>query len=236
LRLRVAGVDEAGRGPLAGPVVAAAVILRPGRPIPGVADSKVLSAETRTSLSLAIRRRALCFGIGWADPAEIDSLNILHATFLAMRRAVLSMSCRPDLLLVDGNRLPRLSGLGGEINARAIVGGDATEAAISAASILAKTARDHYMNQMHALYPEYAFASHKGYATPLHRRMLAKHGPCPLHRRSFAPVGAFFDTGIDWNESEVTHELEFDPELESVLELESSAHIESAPEFKESPR
>jgi len=121
LRLRVAGVDEAGRGPLAGPVVAAAVILRPGRPIPGVADSKVLTAATRTSLSLSIRRRALCFGIGWADPAEIDSLNILHATFLAMRRAVLSMSCRPDLLLVDGNHLPRLSGLGGEINARAII-------------------------------------------------------------------------------------------------------------------
>ncbi len=233
---RVAGVDEAGRGPLAGPVVAAAVILRPGRPIKGVADSKVLSAETRTCLSLAIRRRAVCFGIGWADPAEIDSLNILHATFLAMRRAVLSMSCRPDLLLVDGNRLPRLSGLGGAINARAIVGGDATETAISAASILAKTARDHYMNQMHALYPEYAFASHKGYATPLHRLMLAKHGPCPLHRRSFAPVGAFFDTGVDWNASEVAdekaaHELESDPELEAALELESSVHTESAPEF-----
>src|SRR5450755_1198617 len=210
MRLRAAGVDEAGRGPLAGPVVAAAVILRPGRPIPGVADSKVLTAETRTALSLVIRRRAVCFGIGWADPAEIDSLNILHATFLAMRRAVLSMACRPDLLLVDGNRLPRLSGLGGEINARAIVGGDATETAISAASILAKTARDHYMNQMHALYPEYAFASHKGYATQLHRHMLAKHGPCPLHRRSFALVGAFFQTGV---------------------ELESAPTPESEPEF-----
>lgn len=197
---RVAGVDEAGRGPLAGPVVAAAVILRSGHPIPGVADSKVLTAQTRTSLSLAIRRRAVCFGIGWADPAEIDSLNILHATFLAMRRAVLSMSCRPELLLVDGNRLPCLSGLGGEISARAIIGGDATETAISAASILAKTARDHYMNQMHALYPEYAFASHKGYATPLHRHMLAQHGPCPLHRRSFAPVGAFFEVHAELQE------------------------------------
>jgi ribonuclease HII len=232
---RIAGVDEAGRGPLAGPVVAAAVILRPGRRIPGVADSKVLSAETRAVLSLAIRRRAVCFGIGWADPAEIDSLNILHATFLAMRRAVLSMACRPDLLLVDGNRLPRLSGLGGEIEARAIVGGDATESAISAASILAKTARDHYMNQMHALYPEYAFASHKGYATPLHRHMLAKHGPCPLHRRSFAPVGAFFDSGLDWNE-ELADELELDPEVESALELESSPHAGFVPEFKEAPR
>jgi ribonuclease HII len=226
LTLRVAGVDEAGRGPLAGPVVAAAVILRPGRPIPGVADSKVLTAETRTSLSLAIRRRAVCFGIGWADPAEIDSLNILHATFLAMRRAVLSMPCRPDLLLVDGNRLPRLSGLGGEISARAIIGGDATERAISAASILAKTARDHYMNQMHALYPEYAFASHKGYATRLHRDMLAKHGPCPLHRRSFAPVGALFGAADELNASEVTQEFDFDGELESAQEplaLESSA-------------
>jgi ribonuclease HII len=209
---RVAGVDEAGRGPLAGPVVAAAVILRPGRPIPGVADSKVLTAETRTALSLVIRRRAVCFGIGWADPAEIDSLNILHATFLAMRRAVLSMTCRPDLLLVDGNRLPRLSGLGGEIKARAIIGGDATEKAISAASILAKTARDHYMNQMHTLYPEYAFASHKGYPTALHRQLLAKHGPCPLHRRSFAPVGAFFDS-----------ELESAQDAQDPQELESFA-------------
>ena len=112
MRLRIAGVDEAGRGPLAGPVVAAAVILRPGRPIAGMADSKVLSPEARARLSVVIRRRALCFGIGWADPAEIDSLNILHATFLAMRRAVLSMACPPHVLLVDGNRLPRLGGLG----------------------------------------------------------------------------------------------------------------------------
>ncbi|MGA2187550.1 MAG: ribonuclease HII [Steroidobacteraceae bacterium] len=186
MKLRVAGVDEAGRGPLAGPVVAAAVILRPGRPIAGMADSKVLTAQRRTSLGAVIRRRALCFGIGWADPAEIDSLNILHATFLAMRRAVLSMACCPDLLLVDGNRLPQLGGLGRDLTARAIIGGDATEAAISAASILAKTARDHYMYQMHALYPEYDFARHKGYATALHRRLLAQHGPCPLHRRSFA--------------------------------------------------
>jgi ribonuclease HII len=170
-------------------VVAAAVILRPGRPIPGLADSKVLCPDLRSSLSVTIRRRALCFGIGWADPAEIDALNILHATFLAMRRAVLSMTCCPDLLLVDGNRLPELSGLGGAVRARAIIRGDATEPAISAASILAKTARDYYMNQMDAIYPEYAFASHKGYATAIHRRQLQQHGPCPLHRRSFAPVG-----------------------------------------------
>jgi ribonuclease HII len=185
----VAGVDEAGRGPLAGPVVAAAVILRPNRPIPGVADSKVLTASERSALNIAIRQRALCFGIGWADAREIDALNILHATFLAMRRAVLSMWRRPDLLLVDGNRLPQLGGLGGMLEARAIVRGDATVAAISAASILAKTARDQFMNQMHAIYPEYDFARHKGYPTPLHLRRLAAHGPCPLHRRSFAPVG-----------------------------------------------
>jgi ribonuclease HII len=189
MRLRVAGVDEAGRGPLAGPVVAAAVILRPGRPIDGVADSKVLCAATRIRLSATIRQRALCFGIGWADPAEIDSINILQATFLAMRRAVLAMTCIPDVLLIDGNRLPQLGGLGRTVSARAIVGGDATEAAISAASILAKTARDDYMDQMHTIYPEYAFSSHKGYATALHRRRLAEHGPCPLHRRSFAPMG-----------------------------------------------
>ncbi len=185
---RVAGVDEAGRGPLAGPVVAAAVILRGGRRIAGVADSKVLTAEARERLNLVIRRRAVCFGIGWADPAEIDALNILQATFLAMRRAVLAMTCRPEVLLVDGNRLPQLAGLGGDMRARAIIGGDATEAAISAASILAKSARDRYMCDMHALYPAYEFATHKGYATALHRRRLGEHGPCALHRRSFAPV------------------------------------------------
>jgi ribonuclease HII len=223
VRARVAGVDEAGRGPLAGPVVAAAVILRPGRPIAGVADSKVLSAEARSRLSLVIRRRALCFGIGWAEPAEIDALNILHATFLAMRRAVLAMACRPDVLLVDGNRLPQLGGLGGELRARAIVGGDATEAAISAASILAKTARDHYMNQMHAIYPDYAFSSHKGYATELHRRLLAEHGPCPLHRRSFAPVGGLLAAEVEWDpESDygdnLDVELNLESDIESVLE------------------
>lgn len=191
--MRVAGVDEAGRGPLAGPVVAAAVILRPGRPIKGVADSKLLKPEIRAKLNLEIRRRALCFGIGWADPAEIDSLNILHATFLAMRRAVLSMPCCPDMLLVDGNRLPRLTGLrvgGWEVRARAIVGGDATQPSISAASILAKTARDAYMHKMHEHYPQYAFDSHKGYATAQHRRLLEMHGPCPLHRRSFTVKSA----------------------------------------------
>lgn len=184
----VAGVDEAGRGPLAGPVVAAAVILHPDRPIAGVADSKLLTAKQRAALSTVIRRDALCFGIGWADRAEIDALNILQATFLAMRRALLAMSLTPDHVLVDGNRLPNLAGLGKCLTACAIVGGDATEPAISAASILAKTDRDSYMNQMDSLYPAYSFAAHKGYGTQAHQRLLKLHGPCPLHRRSFAPV------------------------------------------------
>jgi ribonuclease HII len=188
VRRNVAGIDEAGRGPLAGPVVAAAVILRVGRPIEGVADSKALSPEERSALNLVIRREALCFGIGWADRAEIDALNILQATFLAMRRALLAMPLTPDHVLVDGNRLPHLGGLGKTLTARAIVGGDAREPAISAASILAKTARDNYMIQMDTLYPAYLFRDHKGYCTPDHQRLLERHGPCPLHRRTFAPV------------------------------------------------
>ena len=184
----VAGIDEAGRGPLAGPVVAAAVILRPRRRIAGVADSKVLTAEAREELEIAIRREALCFGIGWADQCEIDAINILQATFLAMHRAILAMPLLPDHVLIDGNRKPSLSGLGKTLTARTIIGGDASHHAISAASILAKTARDRYMNQMHAVYPEYCFSDHKGYATPDHQRLLSELGPCPLHRRSFEPV------------------------------------------------
>jgi ribonuclease HII len=188
VRRRVAGIDEAGRGPLAGPVVAAAVILRPGRRIEGIADSKALSPDERAALNVVIRREALCFGIGWADRAEIDALNILQATFLAMRRALLAMTLTPDHVLVDGNQLPPLGGFGKPITARAIVGGDATEPAISAASILAKTARDSYMAHMDAVYPVYSFSTHKGYCTPIHQQLLELHGPCPLHRRSFAPV------------------------------------------------
>ena len=193
---RVAGIDEAGRGPLAGPVVAAAVILRPRRPIEGVADSKSLSAEERSRLNLVIRREALCFGIGWADHVEIDALNILQATFLAMRRALLSMTLTPDHVLVDGHLLPKLTGLGKVLTARAIIDGDVTQPAISAASILAKTARDSYMDHMHTLYPAYAFSDHKGYATPDHQRLLTLHGPCPLHRRSFEPVRLALRSGL----------------------------------------
>jgi ribonuclease HII len=208
----IAGVDEAGRGPLAGPVVAAAVILGRGRGIPGLADSKVLTPAERDRLSAQIRRRALSFGIGWADPAEIDALNILHATFLAMRRAVLAMNPCPHRLIVDGNRLPRLEGLGPALTARAIIGGDATEPAISAASILAKTARDHYMNQMDTVYPQYAFSSHKGYATQRHRTLLATHGPCPLHRRSFAPILTLLDPSAGADEWDA--EVEWIPDIE----------------------
>ena len=205
VKVRVAGIDEAGRGPLAGPVVAAAVIFKPGRVPAGMADSKLLDAETRTRLAVVIRSRALAYGVGWADPAEIDALNILQATFLAMRRAVLALPLAPDRLLIDGDRLPQVAGLGRHIEgcgprcrAEAIIGGDATRPVISAASILAKTARDAYMTRMDALYPVYAFARHKGYGTPLHRRMLEEHGPCPLHRRSFAPLDAAAPRVDDW--------------------------------------
>jgi ribonuclease HII len=191
----IAGIDEAGRGPLAGPVVAAAVILRPRRPIEGVADSKQLTAAERERLSIVIRREALCFGIGWADHVEIDAINILQATFLAMHRAILALPMVPDHVLIDGNRLPRLTGFGKALTARAIIGGDASHAAISAASILAKTARDAYMDQMHTVYPEYCFSDHKGYATPDHQRALAQHGPCPLHRRSFETVRLLLECG-----------------------------------------
>lgn len=176
-----AGVDEAGRGPLAGPVVAAAVIL--DGPIPGLDDSKKLSPKRRESLALAVRDQARAWAIGMAEPAEIDALNIHHATLLAMRRAVESLSCPPSEVLVDGRFVPPL-----QLPARAVVGGDALVAEISAASILAKTTRDALLVQMEADYPGYGFARHKGYPTAEHLAALRALGPCPEHRRSFAPV------------------------------------------------
>jgi ribonuclease HII len=186
----VAGVDEAGRGPLAGPVVAAAVILHPQRPISGLCDSKKLSAARRDTLETAIKSDALCWSVAWSDRAEIDSMNILAATMLAMRRAILGLSVTPGGVQVDGNRLPDLRFGDRHVDGIAIVGGDAKVDAISAASIIAKTARDRMMIAMHARYPEYEFARHKGYGTELHRERLRELGPCPEHRRSFSPVRA----------------------------------------------
>lgn len=179
----VAGVDEAGRGPLAGPVVAAAVILDARNPIAGLADSKKLSARQRERLFDQICARALCCAVGSASVQEIDSLNILQATMLAMRRAVQGLRLTPARVLVDGNRIPVL-----RMRAEAIVGGDALIAEISAASIVAKVHRDRWCAQLHAQYPDYGFAAHKGYGTAEHLAALRLHGACPEHRRSFAPV------------------------------------------------
>lgn len=186
----VAGVDEAGRGPLAGPVAAAAVILHPDRPIVGLADSKKLSAERRESLAREIRARALAWSVAWSDPAEIDALNILAATLLAMRRAILGLPIAPTAVKVDGNRLPCLRFGARDIEGEAIVGGDASVAEISAASIIAKTTRDRIMVEMDRIYPCYEFARHKGYGTEVHRARLREFGPCREHRFTFAPVRA----------------------------------------------
>ncbi|MEY2721166.1 MAG: hypothetical protein RL597_611 [Pseudomonadota bacterium] len=183
-----AGVDEAGRGPLAGPVVAAAVILDPERPIEGLADSKALTSSAREALAPLIRERAIAWGVGLASPEEIDAVNILQATLLAMRRSVAALAVRPVHLEVDGNRLPSIEGLVGVRTAVAIVKGDSKVAAISAASILAKTVRDHVMEQLDTRYPEYGFAVHKGYPVKAHLAALDAHGPSPVHRRSYAPV------------------------------------------------
>jgi len=177
------GVDEAGRGPLAGPVVAAAVILDPARPIIGLNDSKVLSAKVREALYEQIIERAMAFSIAEASVAEIDEINILHATMLAMRRAVVGLSIMPELALIDGNRCPTLP-----IRTEAVIGGDALIDSISAASILAKVTRDRLLHDLHEQHPEYGFSAHMGYGTPQHLAALMTHGPCGHHRRSFAPV------------------------------------------------
>jgi ribonuclease HII len=187
---RVAGIDEAGRGPLAGPVVAAAVILDSARPIAGLADSKTLSAARREALACAIRARATACGIGLASPEEIDEFNIHYATLLAMQRAVQALDVAPSRALVDGRSCPRLA-----CPVRAIVRGDASEAAISAASILAKVTRDALMDVYAAQYPGYGFERHRGYPTAAHVAALGQLGPTPIHRRSFRPVAQTLAAG-----------------------------------------
>lgn len=180
---RVCGVDEAGRGPLAGAVVAAAVILHPDRAIPGLADSKKLNARKRERLALEIKQQAWAWAVAEASVEEIDQLNILQASLLAMKRAVMSLSLVPDRVLVDGNKLPDLP-----YSVQAIIGGDASQPSISAASILAKTSRDAALIELDQRYPDYGFAQHKGYPTPQHLQAIRQYGVLPVHRKSFAPV------------------------------------------------
>ncbi len=178
-----AGVDEVGRGPLAGPVVAAAVILDPDRPIEGLKDSKELEPEERETLAKLVRERALAWALGRADVDEIDRINILRATLVAMRRAVSALRVTPSVAYIDGNIAPALS-----MPAITVIGGDGKVPSISAASVIAKVARDAEMIELAERYPEYGFDKHKGYATPAHMAALDEHGPSPLHRKSFAPV------------------------------------------------
>ncbi len=187
----VAGVDEVGRGPLAGPVVAAAVILDPARPIEGLADSKKLSEKRREVLAEQIRERALAWALGRAEVAEIDEINILQASLLAMRRAVLALEPQPQHALVDGNKCPRLP-----CTVEAIVGGDAKVEAISAASILAKVTRDREMVEMDAVYPGYGLAGHKGYPSKAHLEALERLGVTEIHRRSFGPVRRLLEASV----------------------------------------
>lgn len=182
-RHAVAGVDEAGRGPLAGPVYAAAVILDPARPIAGLNDSKKLSEKNRDALAPLIKEQALAWAVAQVSVEDIDRLNILQATLLAMQQAVAALSYKPEWVLVDGNRAPAL-----DVPVQTVVGGDGLEPCISAASILAKTERDAALLALHQDYPHYGFDRHKGYGTALHLAALEAHGPCPAHRLSFAPV------------------------------------------------
>ena len=181
--LCIAGVDEVGRGPLVGAVVTAAVILDPAKPILGLADSKKLTEKRREALYIEIKEKALSWSLGRAEPDEIDLLNILHATMLAMQRAVAGLHITPDMVLIDGNRCPKLP-----MASQAVVKGDSKVAEISAASILAKVTRDREMVELDLQFPDYGFAKHKGYPTPVHLESLAKLGATPHHRRSFAPV------------------------------------------------
>jgi ribonuclease HII len=190
-KLLVCGVDEAGRGPIAGPVYAAAVILDPARRVNGLADSKMLTAERREVLAGRIKERAIAWAVAQASVDEIDRINILRAALLAMRRAVEALEIQPHEAWVDGQMCPDLA-----CQARAIVDGDAKHKMISAASILAKTARDAEMRTLHSRFPQYGFDQHKGYSTPEHLALLRRHGPCEIHRRSFDPVRAFFERDL----------------------------------------
>jgi ribonuclease HII len=191
----IAGVDEAGRGPLIGPVVAAAVILNPNDPIIGIDDSKKLTAEKREQLAIEIRARAVAWSVAMADAEEIDQLNILQATLLAMRRALQGLQTAPGKILVDGNRCPNIEGLPFQCGIEAIIGGDAKVTAIGAASILAKTVRDQMLIELDAKYPGYGLAVHKGYPTAAHVRALHELGPTPVHRRSFEPIKSMMKGG-----------------------------------------
>ena len=182
----IGGIDEAGRGPLAGPVVAAVVVLAPGQTIDGVRDSKQLSARQRDRVGLRIEAQARAWAVAFSSVQEIDTLNILQATMLAMQRAVAALDCCPGQLRVDGNRAPELADYRGQLDT--LVGGDRLCPAIAAASILAKRARDQHMLELDRRYPVYGFAKHKGYPTAAHREALRRFGPCPEHRRSFRPV------------------------------------------------
>jgi ribonuclease HII len=183
-----AGVDEAGRGPLAGPVVAAAVILDPRRRVRGIRDSKQVEPEERCELAIKIRRAAIAWSVAWADVEEIDTLNILEATHLAMRRALVGLRVHPAHVQIDGNRCPSFAALPLDCTYEAIIDGDALRTCIGAASILAKVTRDEMMVGLDAIYPNYGFAAHKGYSTPQHYEALERYGPSPIHRRSFEPV------------------------------------------------
>ncbi len=189
----ICGVDEAGRGPLAGAVYAAAVILDPKHPIAGLNDSKKLTEKRRDALEIQIKQHALAYAVSFATAAEIDDINILQASLLAMQRAIAALQIQPDEVLVDGLHCPRTS-----LPSRAIVQGDALEPCISAASILAKTARDRELLRLHALYPEYGFDQHKGYPTAIHRAALIKYGVTPEHRLSYAPVKKLVQVDINF--------------------------------------
>ena len=185
-----AGVDEAGRGSLAGPVVASAVLLNPHAPIDGLTDSKKLTEKRRNELTVLIKQQSLAWSVGWADSVEIDAINILYATMLAMRRAIIGLAVTPTKVLVDGNRLPDLNFNGIMMAGEAIIGGDDKVGVISAASIIAKTTRDHMMCELDKIFPNYEFARHKGYGTTIHCARLQEFGPCYEHRQTFAPVRA----------------------------------------------